>query len=165
MSNHTAQTSTTTGSTSAVADRRSLLVTSPPAAHAAGLALLRVAVAVVMSAHGAQKVFTYTLDGTAASFAELGVPVASVAGPALAIFELVGGVVLLVGLGTRILAALNAAAMLGALVVVHADGGFYSMDGGYEYVLVLTLASLALVLTGPGAWSVDALLARRSSAR
>lgn len=164
MSNRTAQPSTTTGSSTA-ADPRSLLVASSPTAHAAGLALLRVVLAVVMIAHGAQKVFTYTLDGTAASFADMGVPLASVAGPALAIFELVGGIVLLVGLGTRVLAALNAAAMLGALAIVHAEAGFYSSEGGYEYVLVLALASVALVLTGPGAWSVDALLARRSRVR
>jgi putative oxidoreductase len=118
-----------------------------------------------MIAHGAQKVFTFTLDGTAASFADMGVPLASVAGPALAIFELVGGAVLLVGLGTRIIAALNAAAMLGALVIVHASAGFFASDGGYEYVLVLAVASIALVLTGPGAWSVDAVLARRSTRR
>lgn len=144
---------------------RSALVSSSPAATAAGLALLRVVLAAVMIAHGAQKVFTFTLGGTAASFADMGVPAASVAGPVLAIFELVGGVVLLLGLGTRLVAALNAAAMVGALVLVHLEAGFFAADGGYELVLVLAAASAALVLTGPGTWSVDALVARRSSRR
>lgn len=165
-SSHPAQHSSTPPRTDpTAAGPRSALVSSSPAATSAGLALLRVVLAVVMIAHGAQKVFTFTLDGTAASFADMGVPAASVAGPALAVFELVGGVALLLGLGTRLVAALNAAAMVGALVIVHLEAGFFAADGGYELVLVLAAASAALVLTGPGAWSVDALVARRSSRR
>ncbi|PWD49916.1 hypothetical protein C8046_03690 [Serinibacter arcticus] len=132
-----------------------------PATTSLGLLVARLALAVVMIAHGAQKVFTFTLEGTAASFADMGVPAASVAGPALAIFELVGGIVLLLGLGTRIIAALNVVAMLGALVIVHLSAGFFAGDGGYEFVLVLAAVSLTLVLTGPGAFSLDAVIARR----
>ena len=169
-SSHPAQPSTTTsGTTSHVAGgaagSRSLLVSASPAATSAGLLVLRLVLAVVMIAHGAQKIFTFTLDGTASSFTDMGVPAASVTGPALAIFELVGGIVLLLGLGTRLVAALNAAAMVGALVIVHLDAGFFAADGGYELVLVLIAASVALVLTGPGAWSADTLLARRSTRR
>lgn len=170
-SSHPAQPSTTTSASTrssagpAAAGSRSLLVSASPVATSAGLALLRLVLAVVMIAHGAQKIFTFTLDGTASSFADMGVPAASVAGPALAIFELAGGIVLLLGLGTRLVAALNAVAMVGALVIVHLEAGFFAADGGYELVLVLAAASAALVLTGPGAWSVDALVARRSTRR
>ncbi len=138
---------------------------SGPVTTSLGLLLARLAVAVVMIVHGAQKVFTFTLDGTAASFGDMGVPAASVTGPALAIFELVGGVLLLVGVGTRVLAALNAVAMIGALVIVHLAAGFFVSDGGYELVLVLAAVSIALVLTGPGTYSLDALIARRRARR
>lgn len=169
-SSHPAQPSTTTSTTTShaaggAAGSRSLLVSASPAATSAGLLVLRLVLAVVMIAHGSQKIFTFTLDGTASSFADMGVPAASVAGPALAVFELVGGILLLLGLGTRLVAALNAAAMVGALVIVHLDAGFFAADGGYELVLVLIAASVALVLTGPGTWSADALLARRSTRR
>jgi putative oxidoreductase len=155
-------TSPQTATTSAAAPARR---TSSRSSTSLGLLIARLAIAVVMIAHGAQKVFTFTLDGTAASFADMGVPAASVTGPALAIFELVGGVLLLVGVGTRVVAALNAAAMIGALVIVHLAAGFFASDGGYELVLVLAAVSIALVLTGPGAYSVDALIARRRSRR
>lgn len=155
-------TSQPTATTSAAAPGRRPATTSTTSL---GLLVARLAIAAVMIAHGAQKVFTFTLDGTAASFGDMGVPAASVAGPALAIFELVGGVLLLVGVGTRVVAALNAAAMIGALVIVHLAAGFFASDGGYELVLVLAAVSIALVLTGPGAYSVDALIARRRSRR
>lgn len=155
-------TSQPTATTSTAAPGRRPATTSTTSL---GLLVARLAIAVVMIAHGAQKVFTFTLEGTAASFADMGVPAASVAGPALALFELVGGVLLLVGVGTRVVAALNAAAMIGALVIVHLAAGFFASDGGYELVLVLLAVSFALVLTGPGAYSVDALIARRRSRR
>lgn len=138
---------------------------APSATTSLGLLIARVALAAVMIAHGAQKIFTFTLDGTAASFADMGVPAADAAGPALAIFELVGGVLLLVGLATRVVAALNAAAMLGALALVHLSAGFFASDGGYELVLILAAVSIMLVLTGPGPWSVDAPIARRRARR
>lgn len=155
-------TSQPTATTSAAAPARR---TSSRSSTSLGLLIARLAIAVVMIVHGAQKVFTFTLDGTAASFGDMGVHAASVTGPALAIFELVGGVLLLVGVGTRVVAALNAAAMIGALVIVHLAAGFFASDGGYELVLVLAAVSFALVLTGPGAYSVDALIARRRSRR
>ncbi|TGO04870.1 DoxX family protein [Serinibacter arcticus] len=157
----TSQPTATTSAAAGSSGRR----TATPSTTSLGLLVARVAIAVVMIVHGAQKVFTFTLTGTAASFGEMGVPAADVAGPALAIFELVGGVLLLVGVGTRIVAALNAAAMIGALVIVHLAAGFFASDGGYELVLVLAAVSIALVLTGPGAYSVDAVIARRRARR
>ncbi|WP_322645583.1 DoxX family protein [Oerskovia flava] len=118
-----------------------------------------------MIAHGAQKVFTFTLSGTGAAFGDMGIPAAGVAGPAVALFELVGGVALLLGLGTRVVAALYAVTMLGALFLVHLSAGFFAGDGGYELVLVLAAAAAALALTGPGVWSVDAWATRRSTRR
>ena len=50
--------------------------------------------------------------------------------------------------------------MVGAMVLVHAPAGFF-LPNGIEFTLVLGAASLALSIMGAGAFSLDALLARR----
>ncbi|HWK88387.1 MAG TPA: DoxX family protein, partial [Longimicrobium sp.] len=54
--------------------------------------------------------------------------------------------------------------MLVAVFVVHLAKGFYVGEGGYEFALLMGVASLALALTGPGAYSVDAAIGRRRRA-
>lgn len=53
--------------------------------------------------------------------------------------------------------------MLGAILLVHLPAGFNVAEGGYEFVLTLLAASLALALTGPGAYALDALRGRSRS--
>jgi putative oxidoreductase len=128
----------------------------------AGLAVLRVVLGAVFLAHGAQKVFVWGLAGVSAGFEGMGIPMAGVAGPAVALAELLGGAALLVGLFTRPVAAVLALVMLGALFLVHLPAGFFAPDG-IEFVLTLFAGAAALVLTGPGRFSLDAGIARRRS--
>jgi putative oxidoreductase len=72
--------------------------------------------------------------------------------------ELVGGVLLAIGMLTPLGAALVASVMLVAALSVHARNGFFVTAGGYEYNLVLGVAALAVAFTGPGTLSIDALL-------
>jgi putative oxidoreductase len=125
-----------------------------------GLALLRVVAGVVFAVHGAQKLFVYGISGVQAGFAQMGVPFAAFMGPAVGVLELVGGILLIAGLLTRPVGALLAVVMLGALVLVHLPAGFF-MPNGYELVLTLFAAAGALAATGAGAFSVDAVIARR----
>ncbi|KNC19785.1 membrane protein [Arthrobacter sp. RIT-PI-e] len=129
-----------------------------------GHTVLRAVLGIIFVLHGWQKFNEFTIAGTQASFAEMGVPAADLAAPAVAVLELGGGVLLILGLGTRVIAGLLALTVLGALVLVHGEAGFFVADGGYEFVLLLAAASLLFVLAGPGRWSVDHVIASRRRA-
>lgn len=122
--------------------------------------VLRIVLGVTMLLHGIQKA-QMGFVGVQAAFTGMGVPGAAVAGPATLVLELVGGALVLLGLGTRVIGALYTLAMLGALALVHLSAGFFAADGGYELVLILAGISLSLVFTGAGAWSVDRLFPAR----
>lgn len=128
-----------------------------------GLLLIRLALGVVFAMHGWMKLTVYGLAGTAGFLADLGVPFANVNAVALIAVELVGGILLAVGAGTRVVGALLAFSMLVATVAAHGANGFF-LPSGYEFTLTLTLVTLAIVLTGAGRYSLDArLFDRRSS--
>lgn len=122
-----------------------------------GLTVLRVVLGVVFIAHGAQK-FAQGIPNVTQGFAGMGVPLADVAAPLVAGLELIGGVFLVLGVATRVVGALLAVDMVVAGLLAHSTAGFFSQDGGFEYVLVLAVGSLAVALTGPGRFSLDALL-------
>jgi putative oxidoreductase len=142
--------------------RLSFLIASP-VQQQFGIAILRFIAGVVFVAHGSQKIFVYGFAGVGGAFAQMGVPMPAVVGPVIALIELFGGVALIVGLFTRVAAIALACDMLGAMILVHAAGGFF-LPNGLEFVLMLFAAALALVFAGPGALSVDGVLASRRSA-
>lgn len=126
--------------------------------------LLRVVVGFLFAAHGWQKYNEWTIAGTQASFAQMGVPLADVAAPVIATLELVGGIALILGFLSRPIAALLTLDMLGALVLVHLSSGVFVANNGYELVLLLGAAALAIALVGPGRLSADgALFGRKTS--
>jgi putative oxidoreductase len=125
----------------------------------AGLAVLRTVVGIVFLAHGAQKLFGMGFGGVSEMFVQLGIPAPGVTGPLNALVEFFGGLALIGGLLTRLAASGLAADMLGAILMVHLKNGFY-VPQGIEFVVTLFAASVTLVLTGPGAISLDAVLRR-----
>ncbi|MGN7201688.1 DoxX family protein [Arthrobacter sp. SAFR-044] len=130
------------------------------------LAALRIILGFLFAAHGWQKFNEWTIAGTQASFAKMGVPAADVVAPAIAVLELAGGIALILGILTRVVAALLVLDMLGALFLVHVQAGVFAANGGYELVLLLAAASFALALTGAGRLSLDrALFGRRPESR
>lgn len=76
---------------------------------------------------------------------------------AAALSELVGAILLLLGLLTRVAAFLLACTMLTAIIGVH-WGKFFNSNGGYEYALALFAISVALIISGGGAASIDRAL-------
>lgn len=130
----------------------------PPDPRSYGVTLLRLALAAMWIAHALLKLFVFTLPGTAQFFASVGLPGAL----AYAVFaaELVGGLALLLGVYARQASLLLVPVVVGA-TWVHLPNGwlFTNPNGGWEYPLFLSVASLALWLLGDGAWTL------RSSAR
>lgn len=144
-------------------------MTSPinPAATQSNIArtLLRLVVGVIFFAHGWQKIFDYTIAGTQAAFAQMGVPAAQLVAPAIGFLELLGGAAIIVGVLVRPVAILLALDMLGALFLVHAPAGIFADKGGYELVLVLAAGAAVLAIVGAGRFSIDALVFGRSRNR
>ncbi len=128
-----------------------------------GLVLVRVALGLVFTVSGVGKVLgvgpkAMGIQGFAGFLGGLGIPMPTLVAWAVGLLELVGGVLLLVGLLTRVVGTLMAINMAAALVLVHLPSGFVASNGGYEYVLVLALCSLGVAVGGPGALSADSAL-------
>lgn len=125
-----------------------------------GLTILRVIVGITYVMHSYLSLFRFTPAGTAAFLASVGLPAPALMAWILILVHGLGGILLILGLWTRWAAAANAVIMAGALVTVHLPQGFSlkvmktGFVGGFEFVLLLFAASLALVLTGGGALSV-----------
>ena len=126
-----------------------------------GPTLLRITVGIVFLVHGAQKMFVWGFHGVAGFLGQVGIPLPALFAVVLTLVELVGGAALVLGLFTRWAALLLALDMLVAVLAVKLKGGFFA-PRGFEYELVLMVASLSLVLMGGGAASLDARLSRKA---
>lgn len=127
--------------------------------------ILRIPVGIILAAHGAQKLFGwfggYGLEGTGQWMSSIGLKpgylMALLAGSA----EFFGGLMLALGLLTRLGAALNVIAMAVAIVWVHLSNGLFLTHNGYEFALALLAAAAALLIMGGGKLSIDYVLSRR----
>jgi putative oxidoreductase len=124
-----------------------------------GLLLLRLLIGLTMAAHGAQKLFGAFggggLAGTGGYLEHLGFRPgrrqAFLAGGS----EVLGGLLLAVGLITPLAAGIIIGVMFVAAAAGHGGKGFFITKGGWEYCFVLAGGALVAACTGPGAWSLD----------
>jgi putative oxidoreductase len=115
-----------------------------------GALVLRVSLGAIMIAHALLKLLVFTLPGTAGFFAAHGFP-GWTAYPVFAL-ELVGGALLGLGLGVRIVAIGLIPVMAGALMVHWPNGWMFTApNGGWEYVAFIIAALVAQALLGGGA--------------
>ena len=128
--------------------------------------VLRVALGVMFLAHSLYlKVFVFTVPGTVGFFESLGLPAAAAYLTIAA--EIAGGIALILGFQTRLVALGLIPVLLGA-TWVHAGNGwlFTAQGGGWEYPLFLTVAAVVQALLGSGAYAVKgpAFIDRRVAA-
>jgi putative oxidoreductase len=123
-----------------------------------GPTVLRLVVGIVFVAHGWQKIHmgVHTVAGF---MGNIGIPAPTVSAAVLIAVEFLGGIALILGLGTRWVALLLAFDMVVAILAVHLKNGFF-LPTGYEFALTLLVASISLALTGGGTASVDSALGR-----
>jgi putative oxidoreductase len=133
------------------------------------LLMMRVALGSVIFAHGAQKLFGwfggYGLEGTMNYFTgTVGLPY--IIGLLVIFGESLGALALVLGFCTRFMAASLFIIMFGAMVLDHAQYGFF-MDWfriqkgeGIEFDILTFGLSFALVLNGGGAYSLDKYISR-----
>lgn len=127
--------------------------------------MLRVPVGIILSAHGAQKLFAwfggYGLEGTGQWMESIGLApgflMALLAGSA----EFFGGIALLLGLLTRPAAIVSAFTMVIAIFSVHFSNGLFMSNNGYEFALSLLAVNVALAIQGGGKYSVDNVIAKK----
>ena len=120
---------------------------------------LRLPVAIIFMAHGAQKLFGWFgghgLEGTGQWMASIGLEPGYLMALGAGSAEFLGGLALLIGLLTRPAAVALAFTMLVAIVTVHLDNGLFMSNNGYEFGLALLAASVSLAISGGGRLSAD----------
>jgi len=131
----------------------------------------RLALGAVMFPHGAQKAFGWFggegLGATIDGMSQHGIPVALALGVVAG--ELLGSLALVVGLLGRLAAGGIFVIMLGAVVLVHLEHGFFmnwtgaQAGEGFEYHLLAMGLALVVLILGSGALSIDRALRRRAA--
>jgi putative oxidoreductase len=127
-----------------------------------GILALRLGIGVMFAAHGLQKAFGFFggpgINGFSKMLAGLGFAPAVFWAYLAAYVELLGGALLILGVFSRASAALLLVLIVTAAAKVHLGKGFFLANGGFEYTFVIACACLALILLGPGKYSIFELM-------
>ena len=118
------------------------------------LSVLRIVAALLFLEHGAQKLLGFPPG------MQMPMPAALTQLWFAGLIELVGGVLLLLGLFTRPVAFLCAGEMAVAYFMGHATHGFFPAINMGDAAILFCFVFLYLSAAGPGPWSVDAMRSR-----
>lgn len=118
--------------------------------------IIRIAFGIMYLAHGLTKLLVFTPSGTAAYFTSLGFP--ALLGYLVIVFEIGGGILLLAGFFTRLIALLAVIEMI-TISQIHSVNGwtFSNPGGGWEYPAFMAFIALALMFLGSGKLKLNRL--------
>jgi putative oxidoreductase len=119
------------------------------------LSILRIMAGLLLMQHGTAKHLKFPFVQTLAN-----VPTTSLPGIA-GFLELVGGVLLVIGLFTRTTAFILSGMTAVAYFIAHAPQGFFPILNGGELAVLYCFAFLYLAAAGPGSWSLDGALRKK----
>ena len=129
---------------------------------ALGLLILRLALGLIVAAHGAQKLFGWWggtgMTGWTAAMTRMRIRPAVPWAWTSALAELVGGLLVAIGFLNPLGSFALTGSMLVAIALVHWPKGFWTTKGGYEFNLLIIAAAAAVAIAGPGAYSLDSAL-------
>ena len=114
------------------------------------LSVMRIMTGLLFLQHGTAKLFKIPVIPTFANLSLTSLP--GIAG----ILELVGGVLMIVGLFTRSTAFVLSGLMAFAYFIAHAPRGFWPILNAGELAVLYCFVFLYFAAAGPGPWSVDA---------
>lgn len=123
-----------------------------------GISILRIITGFIFFMHGWQKISEFGIQGFTGFLTQLGIPMPGLFAVIVIAIELVGGLALIFGLGTRWVSLVLAVDMLVALFTVHLGNGFFVSANGYELVLVLFGSVMSLAFLGGGSYTLDSQL-------
>ncbi|MGR3628592.1 MAG: DoxX family protein [Sulfitobacter sp.] len=113
------------------------------------LSLFRIMSGLLILQHGTSKILGFPTSQMS------GVSIASLGGIA-GVIELIFGVLLVIGLLSRLSAFILSGLMAVAYFIAHMPQGFFPMLNGGELAALYSFGFLYLAAAGPGPWSVDA---------
>jgi putative oxidoreductase len=132
-----------------------------------GATILRLMLGVVYIAHAYHAYFDVTPDAMAATITkDLGLPFPDALVFFLLAAQLVGGIMLVLGFLTRWAALVNVPVMLVVVLLIQLNDGFFlravmteasrgkAQVVGYEYALVILIATIAQFFLGGGTWAL-----------
>ncbi len=132
-----------------------------------GITVLRVTLGVVFIMHGYLGGFVFGPAGLAAFAAQSNIPLPKIMAWFVILGHFLGGTSLVLGYLTRLGALVHVVIMGGAVFFVHLKQGFFmhaiivdaaagkAIVGGYEFSLVLLMASISILLLGSGPLALD----------
>lgn len=118
-------------------------------------AALRIVVGGFMIPHGVQKVFQTGVAGLVPTISKIGFEPALAWAYAVGAVEFLGGILVMIGLLTRVAAFAVAVELLVIVVAIKSANGFFARNNGIEFELLWGILFLLIVLRGPGRYSLD----------
>ena len=127
-----------------------------------GLLILRLSLGLLMAAHGSQKLFGWFgghgLTAVGGMFESLGFRPGRFFAALASGAEIVSGLLVALGYLGPVGPAIVVSVMIVAAIGVHWQNGLFATSNGIEVPLLYAIGAAALALTGPGPYSIDAVI-------